>query len=173
MAVHSQGASVSVGADDVDVDVGVDGVRRASTSIGGAVAGAGDDTAAGVWMTMPVGGEGSGSLHCCCGCCVCALMTLAFQDFSRFAPGARVAIVAESSEGLGQPVVDSSLGSGASGSRAASLAEGESVHEVKSSHIRLSSEGADCLCLRHACVLMLLSVNVFGCVFRLLLLQNQ
>ena len=111
--------------------------------------------------------------HCCCGCCVCALMTLAFQDFSRFAPKARVAVVGESSEGLGQPVVDSSLGSGASGSRAASLAEGESVHEVKSSHIRLSSEGADCLCLRHACVLMLLSVNVFGCVFRLLLLQNQ
>ena len=52
MAVHSQGASVSVGADDVDVDVGVDGVRRASTSIGGAMAGAGDDTAAGVWMKM-------------------------------------------------------------------------------------------------------------------------
>ena len=96
--------------------------------------------------------------QCCCGG-FCALMTLVFQDFSRFSPEARIAIVGESSEGPRQLVVDSSLGSGASRSRAASLAAGESVNEVKSSHIRLSCEGADCLCLRHACVLMLLSVN--------------
>ena len=117
-----------------------------------------------------IGGEGCVSMLLWV---FCALMTLVFQDFSRFAPEARIAIVGESSEGPRQLVVDSSLGSGASRSRVASLAAGESVNEVKSSHIRLSSEGADCLCLRHACVLMLLSVNVFGCVFRLLLLQNQ